>query len=199
MELVPPWYGPTLEDIFNLRLNDEISVNLNTRFHRADKFSQMKILGPNGPLSLSIPVKKHISQSPISEIKIDYIQKWQNQHWRSIQSGYGRSPFFEYYVESLEQLYAIEHLYLNDFLLATQHWTKTQLKAKWLIETVNEHPSIHTETKWVDPMKPNNFETATNQFQYQQVFDSTTVFIPNTCVIDALFAIGGKQVLSMIS
>jgi hypothetical protein len=48
-------------------------------------------------------------------------------------------------------------------------------------------------------MKPNNFETTTQQFQYQQVFDTTTGFIPNTCVIDALFAMGGKEVLSMIS
>jgi len=48
-------------------------------------------------------------------------------------------------------------------------------------------------------MKPNNFETSPNQFQYQQVFDNTTGFIPNNCILDALFAMGGKQVLAMIS
>jgi hypothetical protein len=100
-------------------------------------------------------------------------------------------------VDSLKALYSNEYVYLNDFLIATQHWTKQQLKIKWLIETAND--SNYKEYKWIDPMKPNNFQTSSNAFLYQQVFDSTTGFIPNTCILDALFAMGGKQVLGMIS
>jgi hypothetical protein len=90
-------------------------------------------------------------------------------------------------------------VYLNDFLLATQNWTKQQLKAKWSIELANEQTSNNIENKWMDPMKPNNFQTASNILQYQQVFESSTGFIPNTCILDPLFAMGGKQVLAMIT
>ena len=54
------------------------------------------------------------------------------------------------------------------------------------------------EIKWVDHSKPNNFQTVTQTIQYQQVFDHTTGFIPNTCIIDLIFAMGGKQALSML-
>ena len=51
----------------------------------------------------------------------------------------------------------------------------------------------------MDSIKTNNFQTEGEQFQYQQVFDEQTGFIQNTCIIDALFAMGGKQALAMIS
>ena len=62
-----------------------------------------------------------------------------------------------------------------------------------------QQPNIHLETKWMDAIKPNNFQIEGKQFQYQQVFDDQTGFIQNTCIIDALFAMGGKQALVMIS
>jgi hypothetical protein len=180
--------------------HEQIVFDSSTAFSKMSFKNRMVIATAQGPLHLSIPIVGGRDQkTPMNEIRIAYDSPWRTQHFKAISINYKRAPFFEYYADSLEQLYSIEHVYLNDLLLSTQNWTKTQLKAKWLFETVNEHPSIDKDTKWVDPMKPNNFETATNQFQYQQVFDSTTGFIANTCVIDALFAIGGKQVLAMLT
>ena len=51
----------------------------------------------------------------------------------------------------------------------------------------------------MDSIKPNDFQTEGKQFQYQQVFDNSTGFIQNACILDALFAMGGKQVLAMIT
>jgi hypothetical protein len=179
---------------------EQIVFDTNAAFSKMSFKNRMVIATAQGPLLLTIPIVGGRDQkTPMNAIEIAYDSPWRTQHFKAILINYKRAPFFEYYVDSLEQLYAMEHVYLNDFLLATQHWTKTQLKANWLFETVNEHPSIQKETKLVDPMKPNNFETTTQQFQYQQVFDTTTGFIPNTCIIDALFAMGGKEVLSMLS
>jgi hypothetical protein len=162
--------------------------------------NRMVIATAQGPLHLSIPIVGGRDQkTPMNEIKIAYDSPWKSQHFKAISINYKRAPYFEYYVDSLKALYDNDYTYLNDFLLATQHWTKQQLKAKWSIESSIEKPTINVETKWKDSIKPNNFQTAGNQFQYQQVFESTTGFIPNTCVLDALFAMGGKQVLSMLS
>ena len=162
--------------------------------------NRMVIATAQGPLHLSIPIVGGRDQkTPMNEIQIAYDSPWKSQHFKAIYISYKRAPYFEYYVDSLEQLYSNEYIYLNDFLLATQNWTKQQLKAKWLIETADKHPTINIEHKWIDPMKPNNFQSASNTFQYQQVFDSTIGFIPNVCIVDALFAMGGKQVYAMIS
>jgi hypothetical protein len=162
--------------------------------------NRMVIATAQGPLHLSIPIEGGRDQkTPMNEIKIANDSPWRSQHFKAISINYKRAPYFEYYADSLKALYTNEYIYLNDFLIATQHWTKQQLKAKWLIETVDRYPSINNEHKWLDPMKPNNFQTASSTFQYQQVFDSTTGFIQNVCIVDALFAMGGKQVLDMIS
>jgi hypothetical protein len=160
----------------------------------------MVIATAQGPLNLSIPIEGGRDQkTPMNEIKIAYDSPWKSQHFKAIRINYKRAPYFEYYVDSLKALYNEDYTYLNDFLLATQHWTKQQLKAKWLIETNIDKLNINLETKWKDSIKPNNFQTAGNQFQYQQVFDNSIGFIQNTCIIDAIFAMGGKQVLSMLS
>jgi hypothetical protein len=162
--------------------------------------NRMVIATAQGPLHLSIPIVGGRDQkTPMNEIQIAYDSPWKTQHIKAIYINYKRAPYFEYYVHSLEQLYAMEYLYLNDFLLATQNWTKQQLKANWLIETKNAQTSNHIENKWIDPMKPNNFHTAPNIFQYQQVFETNTGFIPNVCILDALFALGGRQLLSLLS
>ena len=180
--------------------HEQIVFDSKTAFSKMSFKNRMVIATAQGPLHLTIPIVGGRDQkTPMSEIQIAYDSPWRTQHFKAIFINYKRAPYFEYYVDSLEQLYSIEHVYLNDFLLATQNWTKANLKAKWLIEIANEQTSSNIDYKWIDPMKPNNFQTSPNQFQYQQVFDSTTGFIPNTCILDALFAMGGKQVLGMIS
>jgi hypothetical protein len=193
-------YFGTLTYYHEFAQHEQITFDMTSAFSKMSFKNRMVIATAQGPLHLSIPIIGGRDQkTPMNEIRIAYDSPWRTQHYKAISINYKRAPFFEYYVDSLDQLYSIEHVYLNDFLLATQNWTKEQLKAKWLFETENAQHFIQKQTKWVDPMKPNNFETTTKQFQYQQVFDSTKGFIPNTCVIDALFAIGGKQVLAMIS
>jgi hypothetical protein len=153
-----------------------------------------------GPLHLSIPIEGGRDQkTPMNEIRIAYDSPWKSQHFKAIHINYKRAPYFEYYVDSLKALYDKDYSFLNDFLMATQHWTKQQLKAKWLIETSIEKPTINVETKWIDSIKPNNFQIEGKKFQYQQVFDDSIGFIQNTCIIDALFAMGGKQTLAMLS
>jgi hypothetical protein len=183
-----------------LAQHEQIVFDCTTAFSKMSFKNRMVIATAQGPLHLTIPIVGGRDQkNPMNEIQIAYDSPWRTQHFKAISISYKRAPYFEYYADSLEQLYSIEHVLLNDFLLATQNWTKQQLKAKWTIDIANEQTSNRMEQKWQDPMKPNNFQTASNTFQYQQVFDSSTGFIPNTCILDALFAMGGKQVLAMIS
>ena len=193
-------YFGSLSYYHALAQHDHIVFDSKAAFSKMSFKNRMVIATAQGPLHLTIPIVGGRDQkTPMDEIHIAYDSPWKSQHLKAISVNYKRAPYFEYYVDSLKALYSNEYIYLNDFLIATQHWTKQQLKAKWLIETSIEKPTINVETKWIDSIKPNNFQTAGNQFQYQQVFDNSIGFIQNTCILDALFAMGGKQVLAMIS
>ncbi len=181
-----------------LAQHEHIVFDCTTAFSKMSFKNRMVIATAQGPLHLSIPIVGGRDQkTPMNEIRIAYDSPWKSQHFKAISVNYKRAPYFEYYADNLKSLYDNDYEHLNDFLLATQHWTKQQLKAKWSIETSIEQPTINVETKWMDSIKPNNFQTEGKQFQYQQVFD--TGFIQNACILDALFAMGGKQALSMIS
>lgn len=194
------YYFGALSYYIELAKHELVVFDSSAAFSKMSFKNRMVIATAQGPLHLSIPIVGGRDQkTPMNEIQIAYDSPWKTQHFKAIYINYKRAPYFEYYVHSLEQLYANEYLYLNDFLLATQNWTKQQLNAKWLIETSAEQTSIHFENKWIDPMKPNNFQTASRTFQYQQVFETNTRFIHNVCILDALFAMGGKQLLTMLS
>ena len=183
-----------------LAQHEHIVFDSTAAFSKMSFKNRMVIATAQGPLHLSIPIEGGRDQkTPMNEIRIAYDSPWKSQHFKAIHINYKRAPYFEYYVDSLKALYDNEYVYLNDFLIATQHWTKQQLKAKWLIETSIEQTNINVETKWIDSIKPNNFQIEGKQFQYQQVFDDSIGFIQNTCIIDALFAMGGKQTLAMLS
>lgn len=179
---------------------ERVVFDIQAAFSKMSFKNRMVIASAQGPLHLTIPVVGGRDQkTPMDQMRISYESKWQSQHFKSIYTNYKRAPFFEYYVDSLKLLYATEYEFLNDFLLATQNWTKQQLKAKWEIETVASNLDLSNVPKWIDPFKPNNFQSATNRFQYQQVFDHATGFIPNLCILDVLFAMGGKQALNLLS
>ncbi len=162
--------------------------------------NRMVIASAQGPLHLTIPIVGGRDQkTPMNEIRIAYDSPWKGQHFKSICTNYKRAPYFEHYVDSLQLLYQNEYVYLNDFLIASQHWIKKQLKARWTIESDVANKEELKEIKWVDHSKPNNFQTVTQTIQYQQVFDHTTGFIPNCCILDLLFAMGGKQATAMLS
>src|SRR5690554_1787135 len=54
---------------------------------------------------LSVPVCKDGRHIPIKEVRIDYSQGWVKDHWRGIQSAYGKSPYFEHYVDLFENVF----------------------------------------------------------------------------------------------
>jgi hypothetical protein len=183
-----------------LAQHEQIVFDSTAAFSKMSFKNRMIIATAQGPLHLTIPVIGGRDQkTPMNEIRIAYDSPWKSQHFKAISINYKRAPYFEYYVDSLKALYDEDYTYLNDFLLATQHWTKQQLKAKWLIKTSIEQININVETKWMDSIKPNNFQTEGKQFEYQQVFDDRIGFIQNSCIIDAIFAMGGKQTLAMLS
>ena len=74
----------------------------------------------------------------------------------------------------------------------------SHLKAKWVIKTVETTKLEENQTKWIDPIKPNNFQSENSIVQYQQVFEEVTGFIPNLCILDLIFAMGGRQAISLL-
>lgn len=81
--------------------------------------SRCEIYGANGKQTLSVPIiKTKGSKSLVSDIAISYEEDWQKNHWKSISSAYGKSPFFEHYEDAVKSLIFAKHEYLHELNLA---------------------------------------------------------------------------------
>ena len=150
--------------------------------------NRMRILGANGPLELSVPIKSTRGKTlPIDQIEISYDENWPLKQWRSIKSAYKSSPFYEEYEEDIKVLIFSEPIYLvelnksivdqmiillgieKDYHLSSEHLLPSEFKDR----RTYYKPSKSPEFEYVKP--------------YQQVFNYKFDFVPNLSILDLLF------------
>ena len=73
------------------------------------------IATPDGPLTLTVPVKRVDSKQFTRDVEISYQKRWQHQHWIALVSAYKRTPYFDYYADFFHPFYEQETRFLVDF------------------------------------------------------------------------------------
>lgn len=73
------------------------------------------ILGPNGPLQLTVPVLRgSFHKTPLRDLRIDNSRRWRELHLRGITSAYAAAPFYEYYYDVIESVVSGKYEFLLD-------------------------------------------------------------------------------------
>lgn len=101
------WYKALLEA-------EETQVEVMESFLKHTYRNRCTIITPDGPLTLSVPVKKVQTKQYTRDVEISYQQKWQHQHWMAIMSAYKHTPYFDYYQEYFRPFYEKETRLLTD-------------------------------------------------------------------------------------
>lgn len=160
--------------------------------------NRCKILTANGVMDLSIPVEKTSKEkSFVRDMQISEHNDWQKLHWKSIESAYNSTPFFEYYKDDLVRFYEQKWKYLWDF--------NQEIQAT-ICELIDIEPTIrHTDnfeksyeapkTDLRDAIHPKKTTLFENAKPYYQVFEQKFGFIANLSIIDLLFNMGNESLL----
>ncbi|PIY11988.1 MAG: hypothetical protein COZ18_03095 [Flexibacter sp. CG_4_10_14_3_um_filter_32_15] len=106
-------YWKTILEAHNL--GKKVILEANENYTKQSYRNRTYILGANGKLALTVPVQKGSQRINIKEVKIDYSTDWNRQHWQSIKSAYGKSPFFIHYADFLEPIYENPPVLLWEF------------------------------------------------------------------------------------
>jgi len=162
--------------------------------------NRCNILTANGICTLTIPVEKSSEIKTLTrDIRISAHNDWQTQHWRTIESAYNSSPFFEYYIDDLLPFYEKKWVFLWDFNIDIQNKIFELLEIEKKMN-FTENFSLITNANTLDlrehihPKKTLNIEL----IPYYQVFDRKFGFIPNLSIIDLLFNMGNESQLIII-
>ncbi len=171
--------------------SDNVLIEQHENFQKQTYRNRCVIAAANGPISLVVPVEKARNRKiKMKDIKIHNVQAWQRNHWRSIFSAYNSSPYFEFYRESLKEIYDKPWKYLLDFNLKTTNWLLGELEIDCSIiltdNYMEDDPGIQN---FRDKISPKNKEQdhSFSPIPYTQVFSERFGFQPNLSILDLLF------------
>jgi len=187
--LVHPTYFPSIAHYVVFAKAETLVYEMEDNFQKQTYRNRTYIYGANGKLMLNVPVrhsKKSLYQK-YKEIQIANETAWQRLHWKSLESAYRTSPYFEYYEDELVPLFEKKYTYLMDLNFDTIQAINdcVQLDVQTSKTSMYEPTvtALQDYRKLVDVKKePNhNFEA------YTQVFDSKFGFLSNLSILDLLF------------
>ena len=113
MILVELQYFPSINYFKSITKND-ILINLDSLYTRKSYRNRTIIIGNNGPFNLIVPTIKNKYSKKYVDIKIDYSQNWINHHLQSMQSSYGKTPYFLFYKDLITKVLKLRHICLFD-------------------------------------------------------------------------------------
>ena len=103
--LIETQYLPPVAYFAVLSQVQTVYLEAHEHYQKRSYRNRAQLVGANGLMLLSVPLKKgKHQQMPIHKVEIDYKKPWFSEHWHSIKSAYGKSPFFEFYAEPIEQM-----------------------------------------------------------------------------------------------
>ncbi|WP_417289684.1 WbqC family protein [Corallibacter sp.] len=193
--LIHPTYFPTIAHFVAIVNAENVIFEMDDNFQKQTYRNRTYIYGANGKLLLNIPVvHTQKTRQKYRDVQVYNEEKWQIQHWKSLESAYRTSPFFEFYEDEFEPLFQEEVTNLLDFNLKCFHTVCDCLQLDLHIsETDVYHKDVANMTDFrylVNAKK----ETPPIFENYTQVFDNKHGFINNLNILDLLFNEGPNAV-----
>ena len=167
--------------------SESVTFEVCENFQKQTFRNRLHIYGANGLLQLNIPViYSQKNRALTKDIKIFNEDKWQLNHWKSFESAYKTSPFFEYYEDDLRPLYSKHFDYLLDFNLESFDVVSECLQLDIEpVKTTSFEKEVRTKTDYrhLANRKSKGFSLE----PYTQVFADKHGYINNLSVLDLLF------------
>ncbi|MBF9143344.1 WbqC family protein [Hymenobacter properus] len=208
-------YHPPAAFFATLAHADGLLLEAHEHYRKQTFRNRCLIKTAQGVQPLTVPVidGNRAEKVSIAEIEIDYRQNWIHRHWRTLQTAYGNSPYFEYYADYLHDIYVGKPVLLFDL---NQQFLRLLLKCFRLtlpVQLTTEYhahypaqpspafpglastlPVVADQRDWLTPktgVKPSEPDTPAASARvrpYPQVFGPG--FEPGLSVLDLLFSQG---------
>ncbi len=187
--LIHPSYFPNIAT-FSALVQNEVCWEVQDNYQKQTYRNRCYICNDLGRHILSIPIR-HVGgeqgRQKYKDVLIENDYAWQRQHWRTLQTAYRTSPFFEFFEDDLAPLFEREQKYLLDFNLKTIEFICSCLQI--------DSPILKTQIYEVDPsgvfdarfLVKRKYDLGVDNTKYIQVFGNRHGFVENVSTLDLLF------------
>lgn len=195
--LIELHYLPSIPYFSSLYGAEKIILEKHEHFIKQSFRNRCHILTANGVDRLIVPLTSRSSTVLITDVRIDYSQKWLNNHWRTIESAYRSSPFFEFYADDLHKALFRQHSYLYDLnfelLTICLKWLKLNIPIQEsMAYTKNPPEGVIDMRNVIHAKKPEQFAPYFQPVPYRQVFGNK--FAEGLSLIDLVFCEGPNSI-----
>jgi len=190
--LLPHTYLGPIQYYAVLAKNESVLIENFEHFIKQTYRNRTVIYGANGRLNLIVPTVHEGERRAMKTVRISYHEDWQKLHWKSLESAYRSSPFFEYYEDDLAPLIKKKHTYLIDLNMAMLNFLLKELDITLKLNFTDSYCE-HTEgfSDQRGAFIPSfEIDEKLGLARYQQVFESRHKFISNLSILDLLFNLG---------
>lgn len=183
-----PTYFPSIVQMATIVQADAVCFEIHDNYQKQTYRNRAYIAHSNGKLLLNVPVKhsKEGKRQKTNEVKAEDSFPWQSQHWKSLQSAYRTSPFFEFYEDELEPLFLKAPTGLMDHNLKIYELLSEIIgidKPVSYTTTYQLHPE-NMDLRFLVEAKKEKVYTLDS---YTQVLEASHGFLTNLSVLDLLF------------
>ncbi len=190
MPILPTSYFGSIAYYKELAQHPLIQIEAHEHFPKQTYRNRCDILGGDGILSLSIPIKKpNGSKTATEDIILSDEENWRIRHWRAITSAYQSSAYFDYYsVEVKELLFNETHNLLKFNTAITQRiidWLYLDTKIDF---TTEFHPIMDNDLR-LSLIQKDEFQEKIKA-PYIQVFPGDENYQESLSILDAIFCEG---------
>lgn len=178
---------------------NNIVLDIHSNFQKGTYRNRCKIMGPNGLLSLSVPLVKGNGQHSIfNQVRISYSENWRKDHWQSLVSSYRRSAYFEFYEEQIAPIYSNDYEFLKDFNVASLKIVSELLRIPFDIKFTENYISKDSfegnDARDIIHPTARKMKYSYELPKYPQVFMDRMDFLSDLSILDILFNLGPRTV-----
>lgn len=196
--VLPPAYLGSVEYYAAMAAFPQATVDWGMKFDKRMKTAhRCDVADTHGVRQLTVPIVKPLSMSGArwSDIVISPHGAWWHVHLETLKSAYGRTPFFEYYLDEFERFYTSERAgeRLADY-------------CKGLDALLRRLMGVETAVRDDAPAIADGFDCRgripaglVNTIPYYQVRSLSQGFLPGLSVVDLLFNMGPESIFILES
>lgn len=177
-------YFPTINYLRAFCEADNPVIDLGEHCTKQTERVRASILTANGVQKLSVPIiRPNGNKTSVKDIRISYVEDWERDHWRTIKTAYGSSPYFEDYSDKIyawihskkESLFELNNLIFSEITVLLELPIEQKFDFNYIDNPTNDY---------------RDFDYNCIELPYHQVDFGQTEFIPNLSMLDALFCVG---------
>ena len=193
--LLHPTYFPSIVQMSAMVQAKEVVFEMDDNYQKQSYRSRTYIAHSNGILLLNIPIKhsKDGKKNKTKDVIVENSFPWQVQHWKSLESAYRTSPYFEFYEDELKPLFFKPVSSLIEYNLEALNLIGELLDLNINYTFTTEYfknPSQKDLRYLVNPKLKTDFKLDS----YFQVLTKENEFLPNLSILDLLFNEGPNAV-----